>query len=98
MNTPLKIALLGSGSWATALAKIIHTNVPELNWYIREKEIRKSLHKHSRNTLYLSNVKFNTEVLHITDNADDAVKDADIIIFCVPSKFVESLAESIQID
>ncbi|MDA3882039.1 MAG: NAD(P)-binding domain-containing protein [Bacteroidales bacterium] len=98
MNTPLKIALLGSGSWATALAKIIHTNVPQLNWYIREKEIRESLHKHSRNSLYLSNVKFNTEVLHITENADDAVKDADIVIFCVPSKFVESLAESITVD
>ncbi|MFO7869444.1 MAG: NAD(P)H-dependent glycerol-3-phosphate dehydrogenase [Bacteroidales bacterium] len=92
------IALLGSGSWATAIAKILHTNVDKLHWYVREKEVIESLKKHNQNTLYLSNVKFNTEILEVTNDPNKAVANADVIIFCVPSKFVESLSKSISID
>ncbi|MDR2963312.1 MAG: NAD(P)H-dependent glycerol-3-phosphate dehydrogenase [Bacteroidales bacterium] len=93
-----KIAILGSGSWASALAKIIHENVDTLYWYVREAEIIESLQLHSRNSLYVSDISYNIDRLYVSDNINEIVDLADIIIFCVPSKFIISLCGSITSD
>jgi len=93
-----KIALLGSGSWATAIAKILHLKLDTLHWYIREPEVIENLYAHHRNPLYLSDVRFNLDVLNISNDPNEIVKDADIVIFCVPSKFIISLCDSITED
>lgn len=98
MDTPKKIALLGSGSWATAIAKILHLKIDSVNWYIREDEIIENLYLHHRNPLYLSDVRFNIDILNISNDVNESVKDADIVIFCVPSKFIIPLCESITED
>lgn len=98
MSASKKIAILGSGSWATALAKILHMRVDKLYWYIREEEIIEGLQIHNKNPLYLSNISFNTAALHLTNNVNEAVSEADILIFCVPSKFILSLTEAITED
>lgn len=89
------IGLIGSGSWATAIAKILHGNVEKLYWYVREEEAIKHLHKHSRNPLYLSSVKFDNEKLEISNDINTTVDKADILIFCIPSKFFKINLESI---
>ena len=98
MSVQNKIAVIGSGSWATAIAKILHTNADILYWYIREKEAIEGIQNHKRNPLYLSNVKFNTDVLFLTNDPNEAIKHADIILFCVPSKFIVSLTDLITED
>lgn len=98
MSEQKKIALIGSGSWATAIAKILHANVDMLYWYVREKEVVEGIQEHKRNPLYLSNVKFNTDVLFLTNDPNEAIKNADIVLFCVPSKFIVSLTDLITED
>jgi len=99
MFTGQKIGLIGSGSWATAIAKILHNNVEDkLLWYVREEEAIKHLHKHSRNPLYLSSVKFDTEKLDISNNINETVSNADILIFCIPSKFFKINLDTITED
>lgn len=93
-----KIAILGSGSWASALAKIIHNNVETLHWYVREPEIIESLQKHNRNALYVSEINYTTEKLVVSNNINEIVAAADTIIFCVPSKFIISLCNTIECD
>ena len=93
-----KIALLGSGSWATAIAKILHLNVDTLYWYIREPEIIEGITKHKHNPLYVSDIEFDNSKLIISNNPDEIVSQADIIIFCVPSKFIVSLCDLITVD
>lgn len=95
MNYSTKVALLGSGSWATAIAKILHSSIDSLIWYIREPEIIEGIRKHKSNPLYVSDIKFNTEKLQVTNNINEAIANADIIIFCVPSKFIISLCDTI---
>ncbi len=98
MSIQKRVALLGSGSWATAIAKILHTNVKQLNWYIREPEIIDGIVTNNSNPLYVSDIKFNTDKLFVTNNPNEAVANADIIIFCVPSKFAVSLCDLITAD
>jgi glycerol-3-phosphate dehydrogenase (NAD(P)+) len=93
-----KIAMIGSGSWATAIAKMVHANADKLVWYVREEEIRESLAKQKRNCLYLSDVKFCTDKLDISGDINYCLKAADLLIFCVPSKFMKGLAETIDAD
>lgn len=93
-----KIAILGSGSWASALAKIVHNNVDTLYWYVRESEIIESLQKYKRNALYVSDITYNIEKLVVSNNINEIVSAADTIIFCVPSKFIISLCNTIECD
>lgn len=95
MNNSTKIALIGSGSWATAIAKILHTSLDSLVWYIREPEIIEGIRKHKSNPLYVSDIKFASEKLIITNDVNEAISQADILIFCVPSKFIISLCDTI---
>jgi len=97
MLTDQKIAVIGSGSWATAIAKMLHINVDKLHWYLREAKAIKHISKHSRNPLYLSSVKFDTSKLELHSDVNDAIEAADIIVFCVPSKFIKSLIELINV-
>lgn len=97
MLTDQKIAIIGSGSWATAIAKMIHINVDKLHWYLREAKAIKHISKHSRNPLYLSSVKFDTSRLELHSDVNEAIASADIIVFCVPSKFLKSLTATITV-
>lgn len=83
-----KIAVIGSGSWASALVKILLNNVNKVNWYIREPEIIDNLQKFGRNPLYLSSVEFDISKLALYDEPEKALKDADLVLFCVPAAFL----------
>jgi len=91
-----KVALIGSGSWATAIAKILLQNIESLNWYIREPEIISHMLKHQHNPLYLSAIQFDISKLELYDNINETIEDSDIIIFCIPSKFMKGLASNIK--
>lgn len=93
-----RIAMIGSGSWATAIAKMVHESVDTLSWYVREDEIIDSLSKHHLNALYLSGVKFDIEKLAVSNDINKVVAESDVLIFCIPSKFMKSVVDSIKCD
>jgi glycerol-3-phosphate dehydrogenase (NAD(P)+) len=84
----MKIAVIGSGSWASAIVKILLTNVESVNWYIREPEIIDNLNKFGRNPLYLSSIEFDTSKLNLFDDVEKAIRVSDIVLFCVPAAFL----------
>ena len=98
MEITKKIALLGSGSWASAIVKILHISQKSVSWYIREPEILEGILETKHNPMYVSDIEYNTNKLKLFGDVNEAVKDADIIIFCVPSKFVASLCNGITED
>jgi len=93
-----KIGMIGSGSWATAITKMIYNKVDTFHWYIREQEIIDSLSKYQRNTKYLSDVRFETEKLSISKDINAVLSACDILIFCIPSKFMKDVVSSIAVD
>ncbi|MBT8205797.1 MAG: glycerol-3-phosphate dehydrogenase, partial [Eudoraea sp.] len=60
MGKPVQFAVLGGGSWATALVKMLTENIPEVIWYMRNEEAVAYIHKNGHNPNYLTDVAFNT--------------------------------------
>jgi glycerol-3-phosphate dehydrogenase (NAD(P)+) len=90
MKKEVRIAVLGGGSWATALVKMLTRNVPNVTWYMRNSEAVAFIKKNKHNPNYLTSVEFNLTQLSLTDQIDTAVKAADLLIFAIPSAFLES--------
>lgn len=92
-----KIGVLGGGSWATALIKLLSESKPDekINWYIRNAENIKHIKEHKRNKHYLSSVKLNINKLDISNDINLIINKSDILIFAIPSAFIkDSLSEN----
>ena len=89
MEKNKKIAVLGGGSWATAIAKILLTNVPSINWYMRRQEQIDDFIKFSKNPSYLTATKFDVTRINFTSDINEVVKNSDILILAIPSPFIK---------
>jgi len=89
MNEKSRIAILGGGSWATAIAKIALVNSSEINWYMRRQEQIDEFIRLSKNPSYLTGVKFDTDRINFTSNINHVVATSDILIFATPSPFLK---------
>ena len=95
-----RVGVVGSGSFGTAIVKILCENLDNINWWVRSPYVKGFLQNEKRNPNYLSSVEFKTEKLKITNNINTLVKQSDIIIFVVPSIYLldslSGLKESLQ--
>ena len=98
MKQKLKVAVLGGGSWATAIVKMLLVNVHQVNWYMRSKENIDYIIKNQHNNFYLSSVNLNTNKIVLSDDINKAVEDSDIVIFAIPSAFLKSALENLKAD
>ena len=85
--------MIGSGSWGTALVKILLENERSVSWHINEPDVLESLREHGKNSRYLSDVHFERERLHLSADVNEVVRDADIILLVVPSAFLKIILE-----
>ncbi|UWY29056.1 NAD(P)H-dependent glycerol-3-phosphate dehydrogenase [Flavobacterium sp. TR2] len=90
MSEKLKFAVIGGGSWATAIAKMLCVNLSEIAWYMRNESAIEHLQKYKHNPNYLSSVEFDTNKLKLTSNINEAIEYADYIIFAIPSAFLDA--------
>ena len=84
----MRFAVLGGGSWATAIVKMLCENLDQVTWYMRNPDAIEHIRREGHNPNYLSSVEFNTDQLRLTDTIDEAVRDADLLIFAIPSAFL----------
>ncbi len=92
------ITVIGSGSWATGIVKLLCRNTEKIAWYIREPEIIDHIQKHNHNPKYLSSVDFRLDKLILTNDINHAVSMSDILIFVIPSAFLKSSMENFTTD
>lgn len=94
----MRFGIIGSGSWATALAKILTDNKHTIHWLLRNEKTLQHLENRGNNPSYLSSVYFSREYLNLSLDVVEVVDKSDIIIVAVPSAFVidtlEPLARS----
>ena len=100
MENNKKFAVIGGGSWATAIAKMLCENQEKIAWYMRSTYALEHLKHQKHNPNYLSSVAFDTNKLQLTNDINEAIKFADILIFAIPSAFLsgelEKMTESLE--
>jgi glycerol-3-phosphate dehydrogenase (NAD(P)+) len=97
MADNLKFAVIGGGSWATAIAKMLCVNLTEISWYMRNDAAIEHIKTHKHNPNYLSSVEFDNTKLKLTNDINEAVAYADYIIFAIPSAFLNGELEKLTV-
>ena len=93
-----KIAILGSGSWATALAKIVMHNQSEINWFIRRQEVIDDFIATGKNPSYLGAASFDIGRIHFSSDINQTVAQSDVLILAIPSPYVKQSLNKIRRD
>ena len=84
----MTFGIIGSGSWGTAIAKILSDNGHQLHWWNRSENAIEQFKKRSHNPQYLPSARFDMSLLHLSSNVNDVILQSDVIIIAVPSAFV----------
>lgn len=98
MSKELKYAVFGSGSWATAIVKMLCENQEKVGWYMRSVYTKENLLKEQHNPTYLSSVEFHLDQLHISNDINEMVAYADVLIFVIPSAFINSELKKLNLE
>ncbi len=95
MHSKLTYGILGGGSWATALAKILTDNNHTINWYIRSEKNIEIFKTRRHNPHYVSNVFFDITKINFSINALTVVQKSDVVIIAVPSAYVAQILKEL---
>lgn len=100
MTNNLKFAVIGGGSWATAIVKMLCENLDTVCWYMRNDDAIAHIKEFHHNPNYLTSVELHTDKLLLTSDINEAVRYADYLIFAIPSAFLNGellkLSESLE--
>ena len=85
----MNIAVIGAGSWGTALISVL-SQKQKVSWWIRSNKNLEHIKNFKRNPSYLTNLSLNTNNIFLFNNIDDVLKSNDLIIVAIPSEFLFS--------
>lgn len=97
MSENIRCAVIGHGSWATALVKLLSQPQTKVNWFVRNPEVLESLRMENRNCRYLSDIDFDSTRLSLSSNINETVRDADIVFLVTPSVYLKSYLSSLEV-
>ncbi len=88
VTQPIRLTMVGGGSWATALVKILSENNVSVKWWLRKTTDAEHIKKFGHNPSYLSDVQINTRKVKVCTKIRDSFKDSDYVILAVPAAFI----------
>ena len=92
----MRFGIIGSGSWATALAKILTDRKQPINWWIRNASTIEHIQKRRHNPHYLNTAEFNVSLLSMSGDISAVVKNSDVLVIAIPSAYVEQSLSSLD--
>jgi glycerol-3-phosphate dehydrogenase (NAD(P)+) len=84
----MNFCIIGGGSWATALAKMLTDNGNRIGWWLRSQKQVDHIRRRHHNPQYLSSVYFNTDLLCLSTKLNEVLAGADTVVVCVPSSYL----------
>ncbi len=94
----MKFGIIGSGSWGTALAKILTDNGHHINWWNRSETAIEQFKKRSHNPQYLSSARFDMNLLNLTSDVNEVIQQSDVLIIVVPSAYIVEVLSTLRKD
>lgn len=95
---PGKVAVLGGGSWATAIAKLLLRNCETIHWYMRRDDRIEEFKRLGHNPAYLTDAEFDVNRIYFTSDINEACRECDTIVIAVPSPYFKDHADKITVD
>ena len=96
MSSNKNIAVIGGGSWATAIVKILCNNCDNINWWVRNSETARYIQKYHHNPNYISSVEFEAKNISVSSDLKEVVSKSDVLIVAVPSAFLKESLSSLK--
>ena len=93
-----RVAVIGSGSWATALSKMLLENVKQINWFMRKPETIEQFEKHGHNPRYLPGIEFDTNRINFFSDINEIAEESDILVLAIPSAYLPVVLENLTVD
>jgi len=97
LKNKFKIGVIGGGSWATAIVKMLCENVDSVNWWMRNEEAIDHINSYGHNPNYISDAELKKLKLKLSSNINEVVKNSDYLVLAVPSAFLKSTLQSLEI-
>ncbi|MBL0340272.1 MAG: NAD(P)H-dependent glycerol-3-phosphate dehydrogenase [Bacteroidetes bacterium] len=96
MQSGKKVAVIGGGSWATAIVKILSNNSDNIFWWLRSEDTVNYILANRHNPVYLSDVEIVLDKVTPSASLQEVIKDAHIVILAVPSAFLKNVLNDID--
>lgn len=90
------VAVIGGGSWATALVKLLTNNVTTVHWWMRSEEAVSHILRYKNNPRYLQSVQFDLDRVHVSTDLEKIIQHADYVILATPAAFLHESLSSIS--
>ena len=91
-----KIAIIGGGSWATAIAKIVVGHTHHIGWYMRRDDRIEDFRRLGHNPAYLTSVRFNMDEIAFTSDINKITQLYDTLVFVTPSPYLKSHLKKVK--
>ncbi|HEY0731168.1 MAG TPA: NAD(P)H-dependent glycerol-3-phosphate dehydrogenase [Chitinophagaceae bacterium] len=92
----MQFGVIGSGSWATALVKILADNNNKVNWWVRNSATVEYIRSRRHNPNYLSSAYFDVSLLNIADDINTVVRNSDVLVLAIPSAYIQEVLQLID--
>ncbi len=90
------VAVIGAGSWATAIVKILSEGPVRINWWMRSAEQTEYILEYSRNPKYLSDIDLDLNKVVPTHDIKDAISKSDFVILALPAAYVSEALQGLS--
>lgn len=92
-----KLAIMGGGSWATAIAKILLSTEDSINWYIRRDDRIADFIRLGHNPAYLSSIQFDVNRINFSSDINEVVNNSEVLMFVTPSPYFKSSMKKLKV-
>jgi glycerol-3-phosphate dehydrogenase (NAD(P)+) len=88
MDKQTRFGVLGGGSWATALVKLLSNNADEIHWWMRSEKAADHIREFRHNPNYIQSIEFDLNKVKVSTKMQEVIDNSDVIIIAIPSAFM----------